>query len=255
MFRGKPITSNLGGHATINKVYSLFMSIDIGGMRMKYKTKDDTFVESQLVSKNPFVQFKAWFDVACKTPGILEPNAMCLATCSKEGLPSARFVLCKGYGEEGFKFFTNYGSRKAKDLEENPNAALTFYWEPLKRCVRIEGKVQKVPKDESVAYFHSRPRDSQIGACASEQSTVIAGRHVLINKEQELKEKYKDDQPIECPYWGGYIVIPRSIEFWQGQSDRLHDRIKFRKLLPNEQIDLNLTHEADNGWVYERLSP
>ncbi|XP_026734258.1 pyridoxine-5'-phosphate oxidase-like [Trichoplusia ni] len=233
------------------------MSIDIGGMRIKYKDKDDTFLEKNLVSKEPFGQFKAWFEEACARKEILEPNAMCLATVSKEGFPSARFVLCKGYGKDGYKFFTNYESRKAREMDGNPNVAATFYWEVLNRSVRIEGHVEKLSEDESTKYFHSRPVPSQIAACTSYQSTPIPSRDVLCERESVLEQQYMIPE-IEVPkpkFWGGYIIRPRAVEFWQGQRDRLHDRIKFRKPKDGEVPDGKLLHEGEDGWVYERLSP
>ncbi|XP_076045114.1 pyridoxine/pyridoxamine 5'-phosphate oxidase-like isoform X2 [Oratosquilla oratoria] len=233
------------------------MSIDIGGMRKPYKGKSEVFTEDNLVAKEPVAQFKAWFDEACNTPGIVEANAMCLATATKDGKPSSRMVLLKGYGKDGFRFFTNYGSRKGRELIENPQASLCFFWEPLMRSVRVEGKVTKISTEESTDYFHSRPRSSQIGAKVSPQSTVIAGRHVLTDKEEELLVEYKDETKVipkpEC--WGGFRIIPDRIEFWQGQTTRIHDRIVFRKPDSDEQIDSTLTHMGDDGWVYERLAP
>ncbi|CAH2048525.1 unnamed protein product, partial [Iphiclides podalirius] len=233
------------------------MSIDIGGMRIRYKDKDDTFLEKHLVSKEPFGQFKAWFDEACSRKEILEPNAMCLATVSKEGYPSARFVLCKGYGKDGYKFFTNYESRKALEMAENPNVAATFYWEVLNRSVRIEGFVEKLSEEESIRYFHSRPIPSQIAACASYQSMPITSRDILCEREKKLEADYMiPGKEVPKPsYWGGYIIRPRAIEFWQGQRDRLHDRIKFRKLKEEEIPDGELLHQGEDGWVYQRLSP
>ncbi|KAJ8721983.1 hypothetical protein PYW08_004385 [Mythimna loreyi] len=233
------------------------MSIDIGGMRIKYKDKDETFLEKHLVSKEPFGQFKAWFEEACSRKEILEPNAMCLATVSKDGFPSARFVLCKGYGKDGFKFFTNYGSRKAREMESNPNVAATFYWEILNRSVRIEGAVEKLDETESTKYFHSRPVPSQIAACTSFQSTPIESRDVLCEREAVLEKEYMiPGKEVPKPsFWGGYIIRPKAVEFWQGQRDRLHDRIKFRKPKEGETPDGKLLHEGEDGWVYERLSP
>lgn len=230
-------------------------NIDIGDMRIKYKDKHETFTEEQLVSKEPIGQFKAWFEEACKTPQVFEPNAMFLGTATKNGIPSVRAVLLKGYGKEGFKFYTNYESRKGRELAENPHAALTFYWEPLKRGVRVEGTVEKTSAEDSDSYFESRPYANQIGSTASKQSSVIASRQTLIVKERELIDKFPEGQ-IKRPHcWGGYLVIPHSVEFWQGQSDRLHDRIRFRRPMPREKIDNILVHQGENGWVYERLSP
>ncbi|KAK8374979.1 hypothetical protein O3P69_019955 [Scylla paramamosain] len=233
------------------------MSIDIGGMRKPYKGKNEAFLEEDLVAKEPFGQFKEWFDEACNTPGIIEANAMCLATATKEGKPSSRMVLLKGYGKEGFRFFTNYTSRKGQELIENPQACLCFYWEPLMRSVRVEGRVERIGEEKSTEYFHSRPRSSQIGACVSPQSQVIAGRHILLSKDKQLQEEYKDVKSVipkpEC--WGGFLIVPDSIEFWQGQTNRIHDRIRFRKLGEDEILDETLTKKGENGWVYERLAP
>ncbi|OAD60249.1 Pyridoxine-5'-phosphate oxidase, partial [Eufriesea mexicana] len=225
------------------------------GMRIKYKDKNETFMEDQLVSKEPIGQFKAWFNEACKTPQIFEPNAMILATANRDGNPSARAVLLKSFGTDGFKFYTNYESRKGRELAENPNVAVVFYWEPLKRSVRIEGKVQKTSSEDSDRYFQSRPYENQIGSIASNQSNVIASRQTLIVKERELIAQFPEGQVKRPNWWGGYVIIPHSVEFWQGQSDRLHDRIRFRRPKPNEKIDNVLVHKGDNGWVYERLSP
>ncbi|CAK9812972.1 Pyridoxine/pyridoxamine 5'-phosphate oxidase [Anthophora plagiata] len=230
-------------------------SINIEGMRIKYKDKSETFTEDQLVSKEPIGQFDAWFKEACNTPQIFEANVMFLATATKNGIPSVRAVLLKGYGAEGFKFYTNYESRKGRELAENPCAAVTFYWEPLRRGVRIEGNVQKTSPEDSDRYFLNRPYSNQIGSMASKQSSVIASRQTLIVKERELLAQFPEGQTKRPDNWGGYIIIPHSIEFWQGQSDRLHDRIRFRRHKLNEKIDNVLVHRGDNGWVYERLSP
>ncbi|KAJ1527224.1 hypothetical protein ONE63_008751 [Megalurothrips usitatus] len=228
---------------------------EVAGMRAAYRTRQELFMETDLVCKEPFGQFKAWFNEACNNPKVEEANAMCLSTASKDGAPSARYVLLKGFGSDGFKFFTNYNSRKGTELDENPRAALTFYWEPLRRSIRIEGKVERLDEKESDDYFHSRPRDSQIGACASNQSAPISGREILSAQQQLLSERYLDEDIPRPGHWGGYIVVPHSIEFWQGQSDRLHDRIRFRVPHASERPDGKLLHQGDDGWVYERLSP
>ncbi|XP_063608452.1 pyridoxine/pyridoxamine 5'-phosphate oxidase-like isoform X1 [Penaeus indicus] len=252
---------NVASGAIANGVKN--MSIDIGGMRKPYKGKNEAFMEDDLVAKEPIAQFKAWFEEACNTPGIIEANAMCIATATKEGKPSARMVLLKGYGKDGFRFFTNYGSRKGQELIENPFASLVFYWSyngedrSWSRQVRVEGNVERISEKESTDYFHSRPRSSQIGACLSPQSQVIEGRHVLTDKEKQLQDEYKDEEKsIPKPeIWGGFRVIPEVIEFWQGQTTRIHDRIRFRKAKADETIDKGLTHEGEDGWVYERLAP
>merc|ERR1711997_1422587 len=227
------------------------MSIDIGGMRKPYLGEGQTFDIKDLVSKEPYEQFKNWFDIAKSTPGIEEANAMCLATATKTGLPSARYVLLKGYGaptlpsddKGGFIFYTNYESRKGKELADNPNAALVFYWEPLKRSVRIEGRVEKVSEESSIAYFESRPIGSQIGAAVSDQSQVIPSREFLLEKEAKLKSQFQDTgKEMEKPEaWGGFRVLPNFFEFWQGQSTRIHDRITFRQRQNEDEIDANLT--------------
>ena len=157
---------------TPKKAFTRIMSTDIGGMRKPYHDKSDFFDFSDLVAKEPFAQFKHWFEEATAHSGIYEANAMCLSTATSDGIPSARMVLLKKYGPEGFTFFTNYTSRKAGELDSNPRAALMFYWEPLQRSVRVEGRVVRVGEQESLDYFRSRPVSSQIGACVSDQSKV-----------------------------------------------------------------------------------
>lgn len=229
---------------------------DVASMRRNYEMPEG-FDESHLVAKEPFMQFDAWFREASKSPDIGEANAMILSTCGRDCRPTARVVLLKGYDDTGFTFFTNYNSSKAGQLKENPYASLLFYWDPLHRQVRVEGRVEKLSQKESEVYFHSRPRSSQIGAIVSNQSSVIANRKVLEVKENKLKEEYADEQKLipKPDHWGGFKVIPDKVEFWQGQSSRLHDRIVFRKQEANEILDENLTKKGADGWVYERLSP
>lgn len=175
---------------------------------------------------------------------------MCLSTSTKNGFPSSRFVLLKHYDENGFMFFTNYGSRKAKEIDENPQVAVAIYWLPLHRSVRIEGTAAKISREDSEKYFHERPRASQIGAVASNQSEVIPSREYLDQIEADIKEKLGDGQ-VPLPNWGGYLITPQTIEFWQGQTNRLHDRIRFRKT--DEEVDEKLTHRVENGWVIIRV--
>lgn len=198
-----------------------------------------SLMEEEVLSY-PIDQFTSWWNeaLACK---IEEVNAMTLATCSRDGFPSARIVLLKGYTNEGFIFFTNYLSRKGKDLETNSNAALLFFWKELERQVRIEGIVEKISETESDEYFFSRPVGSRIGAWASPQSKTIAGRHIIENKVEAYEKQYGDENIPRPPHWGGYIVKPVSIEFWQGRSNRLHDRILYTK--------------AAADWKIERLAP
>ena len=193
------------------------------------------------IDRNPFRQFDAWFAQAvdAKLP---EPNTMTLATVDSRGRPSARIVLIKGVDERGFMFFTNYESRKGRELADNPHASLLFYWIELERQVRIEGNVVKASPAESDQYFESRPLGSRIGAWASEQSQVIESRAVLEAREREISAKY-GEHPPRPPHWGGYRLIPDAIEFWQGRPSRLHDRLLY-------------TRAVEGGdWQIARLSP
>jgi len=253
---GPFLTSVIRSASVPYRISARTMAVDIGGMRKPYHDKSETFDMKDLVSREPFGQFKAWFEEATAHENIEEANAMCLSTATKEGLPSARMVLLKKYGPEGFTFYTNYSSRKAGELDSNPHASLVFYWPPLKRSVRVEGEVHRVPEAESEEYFLSRPLASQLGACVSEQSRVVKDRAVLDERNERLKEKYgSGEEKVERPDWGGYRVVPRVVEFWQGQSNRIHDRLLFRHLGVGEVLDPDNTHEGEGGWVIERLQP
>jgi len=195
----------------------------------------------QDLDPNPFAQFRRWFDEACATQQAL-PESMTLATASPDGAVAARIVLLKGFDEHGLVFYTNYNSPKGAQLHENPRAALVFWWAPLDRQVRIEGAVCRVTEQESDAYWSTRPRGSQLGAWASEQSRCIAGRGDLDGRFEELAATYHDRPIPRPPHWGGYRVIPTMFEFWQGRTDRLHDRFLYR-----------LRDAKD--WIIERLSP
>lgn len=190
--------------------------------------------------KNPFKQFRKWFDEAVKSERFMLPNAMTLATAAKSGRPSARVVLLKGFDENGFVFYSNYKSRKGKELEQNPYGCLLFYWDRLERQVRIEGRIEKVSKQESEDYFKTRPYESRLGAWASNQSTVITNRSVIVKAFLKYLLKYRKNVPLPS-YWGGYRLIPGSLEFWQGRTNRLHDRIRYTK--------------EKSGWKVERLAP
>jgi len=194
----------------------------------------------QEADKNPISQFAAWFTDAM-TAKIFEPNVMTLATADKAGRPSARIVLLKGFNEEGFTFYTNYNSHKGKELAENPYAALVFFWAELERQVRIEGSVTKIDPQISDQYFHSRPVGSQIGAIVSPQSSIIESRDLLELKVNQLTEEFKEKEIPRPAHWGGYIVKPMTIEFWQGRTSRLHDRINY--------------HLVDGNWIINRLAP
>ncbi|XP_019749376.1 pyridoxine-5'-phosphate oxidase isoform X1 [Hippocampus comes] len=229
-------------------------SMDLSHMRKKYKGDEECFEESELTSLDPIKQFGTWFDEATKCPEIGEANAMCIATATKDGRPSARMVLLKGYNDNGFRFFTNYESRKGRELESNPHACLVFYWEPLNRQIRIEGEVERIPYQSSCEYFHSRPKSSQIGAVVSRQSMPVPNRAFLREKNAELEEKYKDTQVPMPDYWGGYVVKPHLIEFWQGQTNRLHDRIVFTKVATDAELGEH-QRSGESCWAYQRLSP
>jgi pyridoxamine 5'-phosphate oxidase len=198
-------------------------------------------LDEKRVEREPIRQFEIWFDeaMAAKLP---LAEAMTLATATPEGRPSARMVLLKQVDQEGFVFFTNYHSAKSAELEINPYAALVFYWQPFERQVRIEGKVERTSTAESEEYFQTRPRESQIGAWASPQSSVIAGREVLEERARELEDYYRDRE-IECPgHWGGYRLRPDKVEFWKGRPGRLHDRILYELM-------------SDGTWSIKRLAP
>jgi pyridoxamine 5'-phosphate oxidase len=197
-------------------------------------------VEAEL-HPDPIVQFEAWYQEAARD-GVPESNAMALATATPEGRPSVRMVLLRGIDQAGFAFFTNYESRKAAEIESNPFAALVFFWHELERQVRVEGQVERVSEHESEVYFRSRPRGARIGAWASPQSRVVPGRAALESLFVKLESDYPGDEVPRPPNWGGYRVVPDSIEFWQGRPNRLHDRIRYSR-------------QSEGSWLIERLAP
>lgn len=213
------------------------MKTNIANIRKEYTM--NVFDEASVLP-DPILQFEEWLQDAIKAK-IPEPNAMTLATSSFDGKPSARVLLLKAIGEQGFSFFTNYESRKAKNLLQNPYGALVFYWAELERQVRIEGKIVKATEKESDIYFRTRPEGSKIGAWASPQSHVIPSRRYLEDLMEDFKEEFNGKTIKRPPNWGGYNLEPTLIEFWQGRKNRLHDRIQYR---------------FENGvWVIERLAP
>jgi pyridoxamine 5'-phosphate oxidase len=193
------------------------------------------------LAADPFTQFGDWVQAAIDA-GLPEPNAMVLATAAADGRPSARTVLLKAYDERGFTFFTNYGSRKGGELAANPRAALVFPWVELERQVIVVGDVTRTTAEEAAAYFARRPRGSQLGALASEQSTVLASRRQLEERLATLEARHPDGAAVPMPeHWGGFRVRPETVEYWQGRADRLHDRLRYRR--------------TGTGWAVERLSP
>jgi pyridoxamine 5'-phosphate oxidase len=193
------------------------------------------------LAPDPFRQFASWFDEATEK-GVPESNAMTLATATPDGRPSARVVLLRGADERGFTFFTNYESRKARELEANPFAAVVFFWHDLERQVRIEGQVERVSSEESDRYFHSRPKGARIGAWASPQSQVVASREILESRFLEFENLHPDQVVPRPPNWGGYRLVPHSFEFWQGRPNRLHDRLRYAR-------------SPGGAWIIERLAP
>jgi len=198
-------------------------------------------LDKQNINADPISQFRIWYNET-ERAGIPLPNAMTLATATKDGVPSARVVLLKKVDEKGFVFFTNYNSRKSVELLQNPRVALVLHWQPLERQVRIEGTIEKISDGESDEYFHARPRESQIGAIISPQSEVIDNRDELERKAKELLLSYEGKIIPRPSYWGGYRVIPAQIEFWQGREARLHDRILYKL-------------SRDKTWKIEQLAP
>ncbi len=215
------------------------LDIEIEDLRKEYTART---LEIEDVRSDPFDQFEAWFAEAVRAQ-LPEPNAMTLATVDAGGQPSARVVLLKGFDREGFVFYTNYRSRKGAEMAENPRVALVFLWLELQRQLRIEGTVEQIDPEESTRYFQSRPRSSQIGAWASSQSAVIDRRGMLEQRYAALEEEYAEKDVLPRPgHWGGYLVRPHRLEFWQGRASRLHDRIQYRLA-------------KDGQWVTERLAP
>ncbi|MBT4123411.1 MAG: pyridoxamine 5'-phosphate oxidase [Candidatus Ruthia sp.] len=212
------------------------MSVDLNSLRQEFASNGITRAE---LNDNPFIQFESWMDEATQA-GLTLPNAMSLAT-SDDNEIGIRTVLLKSFNEKGFVFFTNYNSKKSKQINDNPKAALLFPWLDLERQVKISGKVEKITTLESIKYFATRPKDSQLGAWASNQSSQLPSRQMLLSQFESMKEKFSKGEVPLPDFWGGYRVVPHTIEFWQGRENRLHDRFAYKK-------------QSDN-WVIERLAP
>ena len=198
-------------------------------------------LDESSVDGDPIRQFQAWFDQATEA-GLPEPNAATVATATPEGRPSARVVLIRGFDERGFVFYTNYQSRKGREIEANPFASLAFFWQPMERQVRVEGPVVRASEAESDEYFRGRPTGSKLGAWVSNQSGVVPGREALESELEVIKRRFPTDEIPRPPHWGGFRIVPESIEFWQGRRSRLHDRLIYRR-------------SAEGPWQVERLAP
>ena len=213
--------------------------MDISDLRREYMSQGITADE---LNDSPFIQFEEWFKQANES-GVTDPNAFTLASADEQGRPSARTVLLKLFDERGFVFFTNYNSRKSKQIEENSMVAMLFAWLPLNRQVRVEGRCERISSTESLKYFATRPRGSQLGAWCSDQSEVIESRGFLEQKYREAAERFKSGSIPLPSFWGGFRIVPERIEFWQGRENRLHDRIEY------------LPTESKGVWEKSRLAP
>ncbi|MFD5805105.1 pyridoxamine 5'-phosphate oxidase [Streptomyces sp. NPDC127020] len=213
---------------------------DLASMRKQYRAEG--LAESELAA-GPVEQFARWFKQAAMEGGLFEPNAMVVSTADAEGRPSSRTVLLKHFDEQGFVFYTNYDSRKGRELGSNPYVSLLFPWHPMARQVIVTGVARRTGRDETAAYFRSRPHGSRLGAWASAQSSVVTGREGLDAAYAELAGRYPAGEQVPVPpHWGGFRVAPREVEFWQGRENRLHDRLRY-------------VAEADGSWRVERLAP
>jgi len=212
--------------------------MDIHALREDYQKGE---LRRKDLQEDPFNQFEIWFQQACNAE-LLEPNAMTLSTVSEQGQPFMRTVLLKYFDRHGFVFFTNYESRKAKQIEANHRVSILFTWLPLQRQIHITGTAEKVTTAESLAYFSSRPRGSQLGAWTSQQSSIISSRQLLLMQFQEIRDKFLDGEIPLPSFWGGYRIVPDSFEFWQGCTNRLHDRFLY-------------TRQENQSWEIQRLAP
>jgi pyridoxamine 5'-phosphate oxidase len=214
-------------------------AIDLAGLRREYETEG---LRRADLHPDPIEQFATWFSTAVNS-ALPDANAIALSTATPDGKPSTRVVLLKGFDQRGFVFFTNYESSKGRELEANPEAAFVVYWMQLERQIRVAGRVEKTSREESGTYFHDRPRGSQLGAWVSHQSEVIDARRILDARFAEMTQRFAGSETIELPpHWGGYRIVPATIEFWQGRANRLHDRFRY-------------TLEKDGSWTIDRLAP
>jgi pyridoxamine 5'-phosphate oxidase len=211
---------------------------DLRALRVSYGLGE---LDESSVAPDPFVQFRVWLEAALSDKSIVEPNAMTLATLGLDGRPSARTVLLRECDERGLTFFTNYDSRKGRELEAHPFATLVFWWGALQRQIRVDGAVERVEAADSDAYFAQRPRGHQLGAWASHQSVIVPSRAYLESKVSEQEERFAGREVDRPPYWGGFRILPDAFEFWQGRADRVHDRIRYER--------------EERGWKIARLSP
>ncbi|XP_078490456.1 pyridoxine/pyridoxamine 5'-phosphate oxidase-like [Ciona intestinalis] len=250
LLRNVNIKCILNGWKDIPRVMS---AKDICDIRKPYKDETEPFLEVHLESKDPIALFGHWFEKARATPNIDEPNSMTLATVKSNGRPAARTVLMKGYDQDGFRFFTNYRGAKAHQIKQTPFAALVFYWPLLCRSVRVEGTVEKLDKMSSDEYFNRRPRANQIAAHVSQnQSAPVSSRQALLDRQENITKEFEGKEVTRPDFWGGYVVQPDLMEFWQGQGSRMSDRIVFTK---KNETSGDFVQEGDNGWVYKRLEP
>jgi pyridoxamine 5'-phosphate oxidase len=212
--------------------------MNVSGLR---RSATGFVLDREDLADDPVEQFEDWFRYACETVP-MDPNAVSISTVDAEGRPSSRTVLLKYFDDRGFVFFTNYESKKARQIDANPHVALLFFWSDAARQVKIRGKAERIPTSETLKYFLSRPRGSQIGAWVSAQSSVVSSRSLLESKFQEMKQKFSNKEIPLPSFWGGYRVVPDVIEFWQGRRNRLHDRFQY-------------TRQEDGSWKIERLAP
>lgn len=229
----------------------------IQDMRIDYKDLNKTGIDDvNLISKDPYKWFQAWYQEAVDHDEVIKPAVMMLTTASSSNKPATRCLQMRSFDQTGLTFFSFLNSPKANDLMSNPYAAVSFYWEPLAKQIRLEGKAERLTSDEDLAAFQTWPREYQLSVHAGQQSTPMADDETTTeNRITQLRDQYEDKEIPKPEYWGGYRFVPDQFEFWVGGSGRLHDRVRFRFPDPKESLDEQLTKAGDNGWVYERLSP